>query len=89
MEIEVRKPGDDELKELGVESWPIWESPVTTFPWEYDTTEVCYFIEGRVIVSTQDGKSVEVKKGDLVRFPKGLKCVWKVVEPVKKHYNFE
>ncbi len=89
MDIEVRRPSERELEELGVRSWPVWESPVAQFPWEYDTTEVCYFLEGRVIVETADGKSVEIGKGDLVRFPKGLKCVWRVLEPVRKHYTFE
>jgi len=31
---------------------------------------------------------IEFKKGDLVQFPKGLKCVWNVKKPVKKYYNF-
>ncbi|HIA31193.1 MAG TPA: DUF861 domain-containing protein [Candidatus Marinimicrobia bacterium] len=26
--------------------------------------------------------------GDFVVFPKGLKCRWKVMKPVRKHYNF-
>ena len=89
MNIKVSQPTDDELEKLGVKNWPIWESPITTFPWEYDSTEVCYFLKGQVIVETADGKSVEIKKGDLVRFPKGLKCTWKVLQAVKKHYTFE
>ena len=89
MDIEVKKPTREELEALGVFDWGIWESPVTTFPWEYGSVEVCYFLEGKVVIETSDGKSVEVGKGDLVRFPKGLKCTWKVLEPVKKHYNFE
>jgi hypothetical protein len=26
--------------------------------------------------------------GDLVIFPKGMKCTWEIREDVKKHYNF-
>ena len=89
MDIEVKKPTQDELERLGVFDWGTWESPVRTFPWEYTSTEVCYFLEGRVIVKTDDGDEVEIGKGDLVRFPKGLKCVWNVLEPVKKHFKFE
>ena len=26
--------------------------------------------------------------GDFVVFPKGLKCRWRVIKPVRKHYTF-
>ena len=89
MKIEVRKPTDEELDRLGVKNWPIWESPVRTFPWEYSSTEICYILEGKVIVETDEGEKVSFGKGDLVKFPAGLKCIWNVLEPVRKHYNFE
>jgi len=85
--IKVEKPTPEKLKELGVDSWPIWEKEVSEFDWYYDTNETCYFLEGEVEVTTEDGEKVVVKKGDLVTFPKGLKCRWKVVKPVRKHYN--
>jgi len=34
------------------------------------------------------GASVRFGKGDLVVFKTGLKCTWKVLSPVKKHYRF-
>jgi len=85
--IKVEKPTPEKLKELGVDSWPIWEKEVSEFDWYYDTNETCYFLEGEVEVTTEDGEKVVIKKGDLVTFPKGLKCRWKVVKPVRKHYN--
>lgn len=88
MKIEVRRPSPNEIDEMGVKTWPTWKSPVQTFPWEYDETEICYFIKGHVIVETEDGQKVEIKAGDLVKFPAGLKCTWRVLEPVEKHYNF-
>ena len=87
MKIEVRKPTQQEIEQF--KQYPIWESPVTNFPWEYDTIETCLFIKGHVIVETPDGQSVEIKAGDLAQFPTGLKCIWKVLEPVRKHYKFE
>lgn len=57
------------------------------FDWHYDETETCYLLEGRVTVEAE-GKSVSFGKGDLVVFPQGLSCVWKVAEPVRKHYRF-
>jgi uncharacterized cupin superfamily protein len=87
MKIEVRKPTQQELNSLGVSSWPIWTCGVSTFDWHYDETETCYLLEGRVTVEA-GGKSVSFGKGDLVVFPQGLSCVWKVAEPVRKHYRF-
>ena len=87
-EIKVKKPTDEELQELNVKSWPIWECDPSTFNWEYNERETCYIIEGDVTVETEDGKSVRIKAGDLVEVPKGLKCVWKVAEKVRKHYSF-
>lgn len=86
--IKVEKPDQKRLEELGVRSWPIWEKEPSTFPWEYYDTEVCYILEGKVVVETEDGEKVEIGPGDLVTFPKGLRCTWKVIEKVRKHYNF-
>jgi uncharacterized cupin superfamily protein len=89
MEIKVQKLSQDELKKIGVGSWPIWAKEASKFPWEYDSIEECYFLEGQVTVRTKDGKSVSFGKGDFVTFPKGLECTWIIEKPVKKHYNFK
>ncbi|BBA35425.1 uncharacterized protein sS8_3488 [Methylocaldum marinum] len=80
--------GEDRLKALGVRQWPIWSKEPSEFPWTYDETETCYLLEGRVIVTPKGGESVEFGKGDLVIFRAGLKCTWKILETVRKHYNF-
>ena len=84
--VEVKRPKKEELDELKVKEWPIWECDVSSFDWEYDEDEVCYFLEGKVKVEVGD-ETVEIQKGDLVKFPKGLKCRWKVLEKVRKHYK--
>ena len=81
-------PNEDRLKELGVRKWPIWEKEVSEFPWFYDEQEVCYFLEGEIEVTPEGGQPVKSKKGDLVTFPQGLSCRWKVIKPVRKHYKF-
>jgi uncharacterized cupin superfamily protein len=83
-----RNPDEGRLEELGVRSWPIWTKEVSEFPWSYDAEEVCYFLEGDVIVSPTNGEPVQVGKGDLVTFPRGMSCTWDVRQPVKKHYTF-
>lgn len=88
MKIEILKIQKEDLEKLEIEKWPIWTSEVKKFDWYYDETEICYFIEGKVKVKSQF-EEVEIKKGDLVIFPKGLSCQWDVIEPVKKHYSFD
>ena len=85
--IDVTKPSQETLEELGVEAWPIWTSDVSTFDWHYDQKETCYLLEGQVTVTAGD-EQVSFAAGDLVVFPEGLDCVWNVGAPVKKHYKF-
>ena len=87
-EIKVSKPSEEQLAEMGVTEWGIWEKEASTFDWEYDQREVCYILEGKVKVTTPDGGEVEFGKGDLVEFPQGLKCTWTISEDVRKHYKF-
>ncbi|MGD8371765.1 MAG: cupin domain-containing protein, partial [Syntrophobacterales bacterium] len=82
-------PSEDLLENLGVSSWPIWTKEVSEFPWQYDAEETCYLLEGDVIVTPEGGDPVEIKKGDLVTFPKGMSCTWKIRKDVRKHYKFE
>ncbi len=81
------KPAPGKLEVMHVFDWPIWEKEISTFPWSYDQQEVCYFIEGQVIVTTDYGTVVELNEGDLVTFPAGLSCTWEIKQPVKKHYK--
>jgi len=83
-----RNPSEDRLKELGVSNWPIWTKEASEFPWTYDAQETCYFLEGDVVVTPDGGKPVEMGKGDLVTFPAGMSCTWKISKDVKKHYQF-
>jgi len=86
-EIKVEKLSEEKLKALGVDEWSPWECEPSTFDWEYDDKETCYVLEGKVRVQTPDGE-VEFGKGDLVIFPKGLKCTWNVIEKIRKVYKF-
>lgn len=89
-EIKVeRRPSEARLKELGVRHWPIWTKEVSEFPWTYDTQEVCYFLEGEVEVIPEGGDPVKMGEGDLVTFPAGMSCTWKVTKPVRKHYHLD
>ena len=86
MSIIVRKPTEQEKVEMS--KLPTWGCDVSEFGWYYDSEETCLLIEGEVTV-LYDGDSVSFGVGDLVTFPEGLSCVWKVTKPVKKHYYFK
>lgn len=85
MEIIVRKPTDAEVADMKTK--PVWGCEVSEFDWHYDSQETCLLIEGEVTVTHENG-SASFGAGDLVVFPKGMSCVWKVTKPVKKYYFF-
>lgn len=89
MNIKVSGPEASELEQQGVFDWPIWEKEASRFDWHYDTDETCYLLEGRVEVTTPEGKSVRFGAGDMVYFPAGLSCTWDISEPVRKHFRLD
>jgi len=84
----VKTPSDEELKRLGVDGWGIWEKEESTFPWSYGEKETCYILEGEAEVTAKDGKKVTFKAGDLVTFPDGLECTWRIKKRIRKRYLF-
>lgn len=87
MKIKVTRADEEFINGHNIKSWPLWQSPVTEFDWQYSDSEACLFIEGKAVISWAEG-SVIVSAGDFVLFPSGLSCRWKVMEPVTKHYKF-
>ena len=83
----IEKYNEFEISKRGITDWPIWEKEVSEFDWYYDNQEQCLFLEGEVLIKTE-GEDFKIKKGDFVIFNKGLRCTWKVIKPVKKHYKF-
>jgi hypothetical protein len=83
-----RHPDPERLKAMGVSRWPLWEKEASEFPWTYDDTETCYFLKGEVEVTPEGGTPVRMGAGDLVTFPRGMSCSWKIVKDVRKHYTF-
>ena len=84
----ISQPNSEQLNQLGVFNWSIWEKEVSEFPWTYSDRETCYFLEGDVVVTPDGGEAVSMGQGDLVTFPKGMSCTWKINKAVKKHYKF-
>ena len=82
-------PSADRLQALGVFDWSIWTREASEFPWHYDASETCYLLEGDVEVTPDGGATVRFGKHDLVVFPRGMSCTWKIHQDVKKHYRFD
>ena len=87
MNIIINKLSNEEINDMGILSWPIWTCDVSEFDWEYGEKESCLLLEVEVEVET-DLETVNFSAGDFVVFPSGLKCRWKVIKPVRKHYTF-
>lgn len=83
-----RNPSPAKLEVLGVYDWPIWRKKACTFDWTYADHEICYILEGRFRVTLEGNEPQEFRRGDLITFPAGMKCVWEILEDVEKHYNF-
>lgn len=81
-------PARERLAALGVFDWSIWTKEVSDFPWRYEESETCYFLDGDVTVTPEGGAPVRMGRGDLVTFPAGMACRWEVHAPVRKHYAF-
>ncbi|MFQ6612156.1 MAG: cupin domain-containing protein [Fidelibacterota bacterium] len=88
-EVIVKSLTEADIKAKGIKSWPIWSCGMSEFHWEYELQESCYLLEGEVIIETDAGKQIKIQSGDFVIFPKGLKCTWRVLRPVNKHYSFQ
>ncbi len=88
MQINIEhNPSPAKLDVMYVDNWPIWEKEVSEFPWIYEQAEICYIIAGEAQVTPQGGEPVSIKENDLVNFPKGMSCTWKIIRPIRKHYR--
>ena len=56
------------LDVLYVDDWPVWEKGISEFDWSYDKKETCYIVEGKAIVTPEDGEPVTITEGDMVFF---------------------
>jgi uncharacterized cupin superfamily protein len=82
------KLSEDQLADLGVFEWDVWTKEISEFPWTYTDKETCYFLEGEVTITPDEGDPVTVGGGDLVIFPKGMSCTWNITKNVRKRFTY-
>ena len=87
MKITIKHLSESKIAEENILQWSIWSCEISEFGWKYSDQETCLLLEGEVEVSSEF-ETVRFSAGDFVVFPKGLKCRWKVMQPVRKHYSF-
>ena len=81
-------PSEELLKKIGIAYWPTWGKEVSSFSWEFVTTETAFILEGECEITPEDGsQSTTFKAGDLVVFPLGYKGTWEVKKALKKCYK--
>jgi len=73
--------GEDDRLHCG-----IWESAKGKVNVHYDEWEFCHFIQGEAILTSDNGKSWTLSKGDAFIIPAGFKGTWETIRKVKKHY---
>uniref|UniRef100_A0A7S2RT34 (S)-ureidoglycine aminohydrolase cupin domain-containing protein n=1 Tax=Mucochytrium quahogii TaxID=96639 RepID=A0A7S2RT34_9STRA len=88
----------DAFKKLASE-WSVWDSdshpqePAGSGKFHFDYAdnhqERVLIICGKATLTPDDGSDViTIEKGDKVVFHRGFKCIWHILEPVKKHYAY-
>lgn len=63
-----------------------WSSSVGKWKVEYSENEFCHLLEGRVIITSEEGKRWHFNPGDAWVIPSGFRGTWETVEPARKRY---
>jgi len=83
--MSVKKPSPSEID--STVGWESWTCEPSSFPWDYDSDEACYILEGKAAVTDPQGNRICFAAGDWVEFKKGLKAKWEVTEKIHKRYS--
>jgi uncharacterized cupin superfamily protein len=64
----------------------LWLVKPAKFRWLFFGNETFHVLEGRAVITIDDGTSVEVKPGDIISFPMNTPSTWEVKETLKKMF---
>lgn len=64
----------------------VWRSEPGRWRIAYTEEEFCQMLEGKSIVTRDDGHSVTVSAGESFVIPRGFVGTWEVVEPTTKRF---
>ena len=63
-----------------------WSSTVGKWRVSYTEHEFCHLLEGRVVLTADDGREWRFGPGDAWVIPAGFSGTWETVEPATKRY---
>jgi len=63
-----------------------WSSSPGKWRVEYAEHEFCHLLQGRVVLTADDGRKWQFGPGDAWVIPAGFKGTWETVEPAHKRY---
>lgn len=63
-----------------------WSSTVGKWRVEYAEHEFCHLLEGRVVLTSVDGRAWHFGPGDAWVIPAGFCGTWETLEPARKRY---
>lgn len=65
----------------------VWEASPGLSRWEFvDRGEAIYVIEGRMVVTEDNGDPITLKPGSVAIFPIGWKGTWEIQEQIRKFF---
>jgi hypothetical protein len=63
-----------------------WSSTVGRWQVSYSEHEFCHLLEGRVVLTSDDGRRWDFAAGDAWVIPAGFRGTWETLEPARKRY---
>ena len=62
----------------------VWECTPGSFRWHYSKDETIHFLSGEAFMIDDDGEEHRFGAGDIVFFPAGTACTWRVTQHIRK-----
>jgi uncharacterized cupin superfamily protein len=62
----------------------VWECTPGIFNWHYDEAETAVIISGEVFLTYENGRERRLGPGDMVFFPAGSSCHWRITSKIRK-----
>ena len=64
----------------------LWRCEPMTFEYEFPGDEIFHVLEGSLLVELHEGDRIQLEKGDIISFKKGLKSTWTIQASFKKFF---
>ncbi len=62
----------------------VWECTPGSFKWQYSKDETVFFLAGEAFMTDDNGQEHRFGAGDIAVIAAGMRCRWRVTEPIRK-----